>query len=117
MKAWLSQYWQNSVHHTSITNPWILQGGKNGYWKRNDFNKNTENDDNNSNTTSTKPSYIILYSAEQEQLRWIPAQQYPGIPASRINMNAMYSQDLPTKLIWFNSQVSDDVHNNDVHDK
>lgn len=112
MKVWLSRHFPNSVHHTSIANPWILQGGKNGYWKRNDFNKKGENGEHNGddgNTTSTKPSYIILYSAEQEQLRWIPAQQYPGIPASRINMNAMYGQDLPTKLIWFNSQVRDDV--------
>ena len=72
-----------------------MKGGKNGYWQRRE-----------ENSQLSKPSFIMYYSLEEDRLVWVPASKYPGIPSSKVNMNALSLQNLATKLVWFNTQVS-----------
>ena len=52
------------------------------------------------------PSFVIYYSNPTNQLLWLPAACYPGVPATRLNVDALYTESLDTKLRWFYSQLA-----------
>ena len=35
------------------------------------------------------PSFVIYYSNPTNQLLWLPAACYPGVPATRLNVDAL----------------------------
>ena len=94
LRMWYQMHVPHLPSHSSQSDQWTLNGGKNGYWQRRE-----------DNSQLSKPSFIMYYSMEEDRLVWVPAFNYPGIPASKINMNALSIQNLATKLVWFNTQV------------
>ena len=94
LRVWYQMHFPHLPSHSSPSDQWTLTGGKNGYWQRRE-----------DNSQLSKPSFIMYYSMEEDRLVWVPAFNYPGIPASKINMNALSIQNLATKLVWFNTQV------------
>ena len=83
--------------HPVIKTPsiWRLDGGKDGVWRRNE-----------ESCITTESSYTIYYSENAHQLLWLPSQCYPGIPATHVNVRALYDEDLSLKLRWFYSQIA-----------
>ena len=49
--------------------------------------------------------HVMYFDRASKQLLWLPARCYPGIPADRLNVAALYSEPLPQKLSWFYAQV------------
>ena len=70
---------------------WILDGGKNGVWMR--------------DNSRIRGEYVIYFSEAAQRLLWLPAHSFPGIPADSMNVAALYEDVLKQKLSWFYSQV------------
>lgn len=49
--------------------------------------------------------HVMYFDRASKQLLWLPARSYPGIPADRLNVAALYSEPLQQKLSWFYAQV------------
>ena len=74
---------------------WRLDGGKDGVWRRQE-----------EACITTESSYTMYYSEATHQLLWLPSQCCPGVPATHVNVRALYDEELSIKLRWFYSQIA-----------
>lgn len=80
---------------TNTPSIWQLDGGKDGVWRRKE-----------EACITTESSFTMYYSEATHQLLWLPSQCCPGIPATHVNVRALYDEDLSIKLRWFYSQIA-----------
>ena len=74
---------------------WRLDGGKDGVWRRQE-----------EACITTESSYTMYFSEATHQLLWLPSQCCPGVPATHVNVRALYDEELNIKLRWFYSQIA-----------